>query len=125
METNDPEIIRAEHELAKAHLKMDLTVIDALLHNDYAVLQPGGKIETKEEVLDSYRTGNRHWDIAEVDDLDMKIYGDIARVIGLWKAAGTNNGVSFDYQARFLSIWIKENGMWKNDAYSSSILLQK
>lgn len=115
-------IINAEQELAKAHLTMDLTTMDILLHKDYIIAQPGGRIETKEDVLESYKTGSRHWDKAQTDELEVKLYGDMARVLGFWKAAGANNGIPFDYQARFISIWIKENGSWKNISYASSII---
>lgn len=118
----DP-IINAEQALAKAHLKMDIDSIDALLHKDYTIVQPGGKIETKQDVLDSYKSGLRHWDNAELDELDVKIYGNMAKVTGLWKATGTNNGKTFDYQARFISIWIKEDDSWQNISYCSSALI--
>jgi ketosteroid isomerase-like protein len=83
-------------------------------------LQPGGRMETKAEVMESYKNGNRHWDKAEVDDLDVKFFGQVARVAGSWKAAGTNDGKPFDYQARFISIWVKGNTGWKNISYASS-----
>jgi ketosteroid isomerase-like protein len=121
MKSIELEIIRkAEQTLAKAHLEMDITTIAALLHEDYIIMQPGGRIETKAEVLESYQTGNRHWDRAEAAELDVNLYGDMARVLGLWIAAGTNLGIPFDYQARFVSIWIKENDQWRNISYSSS-----
>jgi ketosteroid isomerase-like protein len=50
----------------------------------------------------------------------VKVYGDMARVIGLWIAAGTNNGLAFDYQARFISVWIQERDNWKNISYTSN-----
>lgn len=123
MKSNDEELIQnSERALAKAHITMDLAIIDELLHKDYTIVQPGGKIETKQDVLDSYKTGHRHWDEAGVDELVVKVYGEMARVVGLWRAVGINNGESFDYRARFISIWIKEQGEWKNIFYSSTNL---
>ena len=118
-------IIEAEQTLAKAHIDLDIATIDALLHEDYAILQPGGKVETKRDVIDSYKTGMRHWVKAEVVDLEVKVYGDMARVIGLWKAAGTNNGIAFDYQARSISIWIQESDNWKNILYASNEIVDE
>lgn len=121
MENNDIELLtQAEKNLARAHLSMDIDVIDNLLHKDYVIVQPGGKLETKEDVLASYKSGNRHWKSAEVSELDMKLYVNVARVVGIWRASGMNNGESFNYQARFISIWIKEESNWKNISYSSS-----
>jgi ketosteroid isomerase-like protein len=107
-------IINAEHALVKAHVDLDIATIDSLLHEDYVILQQGGKIETKPDVIDSYNSGLRHWEKAKVADLDVNVYGDMGRVIGLWKAAGTNNGIAFDYRARFISVWIQEGDNWKN-----------
>jgi hypothetical protein len=48
-------------------------------------VQKSGKVETKRDVIDSCKTGLRYWDRPEVVDLEVKVYGDMARVIGLWK----------------------------------------
>lgn len=113
-------IKKAEQALAQAHVKMDLAAFENLLHADYTILQPDGRIETKQEVLDSYRTGNRRWNRADVSELEVAIYGETGRVSGIWSASGINNGEEFDYQARFLSVWVKEVGLWKNFAYAST-----
>ena len=121
MDAQDIErIIQAEQTLARAHITMDIKTISQLLHQDYVIVQPGGKIETKADVLASYQIGNRHWDIAQVDQLEVKIYKDMGRVIGLWRGVGTNNGQAFNYQARFISIWVREDEDWENISYSSA-----
>jgi ketosteroid isomerase-like protein len=113
-------IAEAERELAAAHLSLDLDTIERLLHPDYVIVQPGGRIESKAEVLASYRVGGRHWDTAEVDQLDVRLHGDTAIVTGRWRASGENNGEPFDYAARFLSVWVKESGRWRNIAYMAT-----
>ncbi len=118
---NDPShtIIKLEQALAKAHLDLDLDIIDDLLHNSYLILQPDGTLENKEELLASYKTGLRKWDTARVDQMTVTSFGDMCRVIGRWSASGTNKGQPFDYQAKFISIWIKEKKAWKNISYHS------
>jgi hypothetical protein len=76
-------IIEAEHTLARAHIDLDIATIDALLHEDYVVLQPGEKVETKRDVIDSYRTGLRHWVQAEVVDSLVS-----AKMVKIWHTAG-------------------------------------
>lgn len=120
---NDLEqIIDSEERLAKAHLVLDLNEIDSLLHRDYVILQSNGIIENKDEVLKSYQNGGRQWKTASVSQLSVNLFDNVARVVGIWSASGVNNGITFDYRARFLSIWLKENNQWKNIAYSSSEL---
>jgi ketosteroid isomerase-like protein len=113
-------VIEAEQRLAAAHLTLDLAVIADLLHQDYVIVQPGGRFETREDILASYASGARHWQQAEVSQLQVKIYGNTARVLGIWKAVGTNEGTQFNYRARFISIWIKQNDEWKNVSYASA-----
>ena len=117
--TDSQEIIALEEQLAAAHLTLDLDIIARLLHDDYRILQPDGSTETKQEVLTSYASGERHWRAATVSDLAVSIYGNMARVVGMWSAQGTNRGQKFDYRARFVSIWIDEGQGWQNIAYFS------
>ncbi len=120
---NDTEqIIDSEKRLAEAHLTLDLNEIDSLLHSDYVIIQANGIIEDKNEVLNSYQSGSRKWNTASVSQLSVKLFDNMARVVGTWSASGVNNGEGFDYQARFVSIWLKENNQWKNIVYSASEL---
>jgi ketosteroid isomerase-like protein len=113
-------VAQAEHQLAQAHLQPDLTTIEHLLHPDYVIIQPGGKVETKAEVLASYHSGTRHWDTAQVDQLDIRLYGDAAIIVGRWRASGRHGTERFDYAARFLSIWVKQEGRWQNIGYQAT-----
>ncbi len=113
-------VVQAEHQLAAAHLQLDLKTIEYLLHPNYVIIQPGGKVETKTEVIASYNTGTRHWDTALVDQLDIRLYGDTAIVVGRWQASGQHGMERFDYAARFLSIWVKQVGRWQNIGYQAT-----
>lgn len=109
------EVISAEQRLAAAHLTLELDEFNELFHQDYVILQPGGRVETKAEVLASYASGERYWEIAEVDQMEVRLYGDTAVVIGRWRGRGVNGDERFDYSARFSSIWLRnEDGQWQN-----------
>lgn len=113
-------VASAEEALAQAHVDLALNVIDDLLHPDYIAIQPGGVVEARQAVLDSYRSGTRHWDSASVDELDVRVYDGAAVVIGRWTASGRNGAQAFCYQARFLSVWARQQGQWRNVAYQST-----
>lgn len=114
------QVAQAEQALAEAHIRIDIDAIDNLLHADYTIVQPGGRVETRADVLASYRSDKRFWSVARTDQLDIRFYGDTAVVIGRWKAKGKNGEEQFDYSSRFLSIWIKESSQWKNVAFQST-----
>lgn len=112
-------IAQAERDLAQAHVDMNLEKIDELLHADYTILQPDGAVENKTAVLASYKKGDRRWDSAAADELEVTISGNLALVCGRWTAVGQNGQGAFDYSTHFLSMWRKDNGQWQNIAYQS------
>lgn len=113
-------VAQAERALAEAHLSLDLAIFDQLLHKDYVIIQPGGETQNKAETLATFRSGARHWDRASVDQLDIRLHGGTAVVTGRWSASGRNGTAPFDYQARFLSVWVKEDDRWSNVAFQST-----
>ena len=70
------QIMAAEERLVDAHVRMDIELIDNLLHPDDAIIQPRGIFETKEQVLDPYRSRLRYWEFARSDQMDFHIRGD-------------------------------------------------
>ena len=113
-------IIEAEKRLAAASLTLDLDVFEELLHPNYVIVQPGGIVETKAETITSLASDTRHWQVARSDEMAVQVYGDTAVVIGRWTGKGQNGNHSFNYQARFLSIWVKESETWRNVAYQAT-----
>lgn len=113
-------VIQAEQRLAAAHITLDIATIDRLLHPDYRIIQLGGLQETKAQTLASLQRDNRHWDLAESDEMDVRLYGDTAVVTGRWRGRGRNGAKAFDYRARFLSIWVREGDEWRNVAYMAT-----
>lgn len=103
------EVLAAEEEWTQAHLKTDVKTIDRLMHPDYTIIKPDGEVWNKETALASYVPGKRNWTEARSSKHCVRIYGDTAIVIGLWTAKGENNGIAFDYSARYTSLWVKEN----------------
>jgi ketosteroid isomerase-like protein len=113
-------IIEAEEHLAAASLNLDLSVFEQLLHPDYVIVQPGGNVENKAETMASLASDTRHWQVARSDEMELRVYGDTAVVTGRWTGKGQNGDEPFDYQARFLSVWVKENRQWCNVAFQST-----
>ena len=118
-------VIRAEERLAQAHVDMDLAVIADLLHPDYVILQPNDQTETRQAVLDSYRSGDRRWDSARVDEMNVSVSGNAAVVTGRWRATGQNGAEPFDYVARFLSVWVTTDAGWRNVSYSAVAVVEE
>jgi len=116
LENNDPviaEVLAAEAAWTEAHRNTDKAAIKHLMHPNYTIINPQGRVVRCDEALASYVPGQRQWEFAESAEHEVSIYGNTAVVIGLWRAKGVNNGEAFDYAARYVSVWVKEDDRWQ------------
>ena len=93
------EVLRAEREWLSAHLRLDVSALERLMAPDYVQIDGEGRLVDKEDVLSAFRLGGRSWDEAHSDELQVRSYGNVAVVVGRWRARGTNTGLTFDYAA--------------------------
>jgi ketosteroid isomerase-like protein len=99
------QIIAVEKIWAAAHQDLDLDTIEDILSDQYRQVQADGSLIGKEELLESYRSGQRNWEIAESDHHEIRLLGNVALLIGRWRGKGENEGKRFDYCARFLAVY--------------------
>jgi ketosteroid isomerase-like protein len=114
------EVLAVERAWTEAHLQGDVATIARLMGHDYVKIQPDGSMIGRDEALAGYVPEKRVWEIAKGDEYDARIYGDTALVIGRWTARGVNQGVRFDYRARFLSVYMRRDGRWQMVAEQST-----
>jgi ketosteroid isomerase-like protein len=120
------EVLRAEREWVSAHLRLDVPVLERLMASDYVQIDGSGsgRLVDKSEVLASFRSGERNWAEAHSDDHRVRVYGDVAVVVGRWRARGTNAGRTFDYAARYVAVWARHEGEWRMVSDQSTQIAQ-
>ena len=107
------EVLNVELRWVEAHRNLDLDSIRGILADDYRQIQADGRVIGKDELLQSYNSGNRRWEIAESDDYEVRMLGNVGLLIVRWRGVGENNGEAFNYRARFLAVYRLEDGEWK------------
>ena len=110
------EVLDAEREWLQAHRRLDVSALDGLMAPDYAQIDADGRVVGREEVLASFRSGERHWEEAHSDEHRVRLYGDqgdVALVVGRCRARGTSAGRPFDYAARYVAVWVRRDGAWR------------
>jgi ketosteroid isomerase-like protein len=107
------EVIAVEQAWVEAHRNLDLATLEHILSDQYRQIQANGKVIGKKELLASYRSGLRNWEIAESDQYEIRLLGETALLIGRWRGKGQNQDDKFDYSARFLAVYRLERGEWK------------
>ena len=107
------DLLETERKWAAAHLSLDLDMLEDILSDQYRQIQSDGTVIGKEELFFSYRSGRRKWEIAESDEYEVRMLGNVALLIGRWRGVGENNGEAFNYSARFLAVYQLQEGEWK------------
>lgn len=107
------EILAVEEAWTRAHLDLDINKIAEIMAPEYTQIRNDGRIIHRDEALASYRSGQRNWEYAQSDQLDVRIYTETALVIGRWRAKGSNHGEIFDYAARFACLYVRNAGKWQ------------
>ena len=106
-------VLEAERRWTQAHLDLDMAVIEALLSERYRHYAPDGTLSGKAELLASYGSGQRYWEIAESSEHSVEMLGEVAVLTGRWRGVGVNAGEAFDYAARFVCLYVLEDGVWR------------
>lgn len=114
------EVLAVERAWTEAHLHGNFAVLKQIMADDYLRIDTDGSVRNKAAVLAAYQPEDRHWEYAQGDEYDVRIYGDTAIVVGRWTARGVNNGAAFDYAARFLTVYVRRNGSWQMLAEQST-----
>ena len=107
------QVLRAGREWLLAHLNCDVAALGLLMADEYAQVTDEGKVVRKTEVIASFESSARHWDEAQSDELQVRVYGEAAVVVGRWQARGVNARQVFDYAARYVSVWVWRDDRWQ------------
>jgi uncharacterized protein (TIGR02246 family) len=114
------EVLGVEKEWVQAHRELDIQTLERIMAPDYTNVTPDGSVIGRDEDLASYRSGERKWEYTESDQYHVRVYGETAVLIGRWRAKGLNKSKIFDYSARFTSLYVKQDGMWRMAASQST-----
>jgi len=118
-------LIKIQHEWAEARMKGDSSYTRRLEAENCTIVWPDGSIVNKREDLKSM-TGDIVFAEFKIDDLQVRLYGDTAIVVGqgtIRAHEGNQNllGGKFVWTDTF----VKQNGAWKVVASQVTPVLEK
>jgi ketosteroid isomerase-like protein len=117
----EEQIRQVERAWVQAHRDLDLQAIESILDDEYSQLKADGTLIGKQDLLESYASGERYWEIAESNPIRIQIMGETALLFGRWRGKGVNSGEAFDYYAYFLAVYCKRADGWKLAADASLV----
>ena len=122
--SNDAEVIAGiEQQLAKAWVERDRAAVDAILASDWSVTDASGQVLTKEQVIqETFASTDRKIDSMAVDDVQVRVFGDVAVATGRTRASGSYRGTSSSVVLRFTDVFVRREGRWQAVASHGSLV---
>jgi ketosteroid isomerase-like protein len=103
-----------EQRLAAAWVARDRAVIEAVLADDWSVIDPAGQVLTKRQVVDgAFDADDRRIDSMTIDDVQVRLFGTTAVVTGRTRASGSHRGQSGSAVLRFTDVFQVRAGRWQ------------
>ncbi len=119
-QTVQNQLKRLEKQRTEALMKGDAGFLDRTTADDYTMITSSGQLRTKGRMMGDLKSGEVKFQSADVDDLEVRVYGDTAVVTGrhTQKAQSAGNDISGEY--RFTRVYVKQKGQWKAVAYQAT-----
>jgi uncharacterized protein (TIGR02246 family) len=111
---NDEQQILALHEAGdRALMSADLAVLAQIFADDYVQYNEAGKAFTKQDVLESFRSGAICYRSIVSTGRQIRVFGDAAIVHGAESDEVESDGKRFSVRYVYLDVLRKQNGEWK------------
>lgn len=108
------EIDQLEETWRNAVMKSNTAVMTGLLADDYMAITANGTLQTKEQALDSLRSGQMHFTTLDISDRKVRFYGTTALVTSLAEVQGTTGEGELSGSYRYTRVYVRDaTGKWK------------
>jgi ketosteroid isomerase-like protein len=107
-------------------VKGDVVAWSRCLAEDWGGTTPGGTMVTKAGAYADLKAGRVVRELFRLDDLKVRVYGDVAIVLGLETEKSMIHGKDMSGQYRFTDVFVKSDGRWQAVAsHASRVSTQK
>jgi len=97
----------------KAIVRKDRAAIEANMADDFRQIDGSGNVETKASFVDDLVSAELQIDPYAVEELDVRVYGDVALLSGRTRMTGRYQGKAFSSHYRYIDIYVRRDGAWK------------
>lgn len=99
--------------------------LDMILASTFVSVDIDGSVSSRSEFLASIASPDYRPSQAVTEESNVKVYGDAAVVVGIFRVKGTEKGKPYVHRERFVDTWIKTNGKWQCVATTSTLIAAK
>ncbi len=109
----ESELLNTFNSVKEALMTNNTNVLKSLLSKDYQGNNLRGDIENRALVLEAYKPGGVILNRFDVNDLDIKVIGNVGIITGRGYISGVYENVVFEHDVRFLDIYVRKVSKWQ------------
>ena len=108
------EAVRAlEAARAQALLQADTTALSRLVADEFTEISRLGQLRTKADNIHDIASGELKLTSVKYDSLTVRIYGNVAVLMGIADNTGTFRGFPFSGKIRYSRVFVRRGGRWQ------------
>ena len=123
MMTESEQLNELQQRLIRAWVEHDRETVNAILADDWTVIDPTGRVLTKAQVLEEgFESGTRKIESGAIDEVKVRLFNDVAVVTGRTIAQGSYEGTSVSAKLRFTDVCVKRGDGWQVVASQATLI---
>ena len=112
-----------QQRLIRAWVEHDRDTVDAILSDDWTVIDPTGRVLTKAQVMEEgFESGTRKIESGAIDEVKVRLFNDVAVVTGRTIAQGSYEGTSVSVKLRFTDVCVRRGDGWQVVASQATLI---
>jgi ketosteroid isomerase-like protein len=115
------EIVDMERQAREAILRRDADFSRRTLADDYVAITPLGQVTTKQDSISARKSAQLRYDMVDVTDMVVRVYGDTAVVTARADVRGHQLGEDFSGPYRYTRVWVRRAGHWQAVSYQATV----
>jgi ketosteroid isomerase-like protein len=97
----------------RAIVAKDRAAIEANMADDFRQIDGYGNVEDRKAFVEGVVSPDLQIDPYTVEDLDVRLYGDVALLSGRTRMTGKYRGQPFTSHYRYIDVYVRRGGEWK------------
>jgi len=106
-------LLAMEKTWTDAIQKKDLAAVGLLLADEYMIIDDEGLVRDKATTLSRLKSSDNDISTAVVDELKVRVYGNVAVVTGRQTEKSVEKGKNTSGAYRYTDVWVKRGNGWQ------------
>jgi ketosteroid isomerase-like protein len=118
------QITELEKQSASALVSSDFQALGSIMAEEWVLVGPAGEVLSRQQIFGQLRSGDLKFSSYELGQMDIRIFGDTAVVIGHGNPRGVWHGEKFEEKEVFSDTFVRVGGKWRCVLSHSSEMLE-